>query len=183
MKYLTKVILIVILFTSCKTGSDQLTYKQQSLEEKSIDSKWLHLNKDIIDEILSNTAITLKDIKLDTSVKLIQTLYYYGGDLPPATMYLYENGLLILDSGFYSKNNENRFFLWSSFDNSGIRFTFIDNRINFDRSAEVAEWHLKNHKDYVHFIDIENRHIVFGFVYGGLFYGGFIFYPNENPYK
>jgi len=185
MKYIIILISSIILFTNCETGKEQLSIKQQEkgIDGISVDAYCTNLNKDIIKEVLLNTSINSKDIKLDESVILDHTLYYEGSDIPSATMYFYKNGLLVLNSVFFSENMENyenRFFLWETFEDYGIKLTYIDNRIDFECSVKVAEYHLKNHKSCVYSIDVDNKQIVYGFPYdNGLFFGGFIFYPNK----
>ena len=176
---------LILLFTNCETDKNQLTIWQveEPIKNKNIDPKWLSLNQEIINEILANTNITDKDIKFDKSGKLINTLYYYASANPAATMYFYENGILIFNSEWYSKNIENRFFLWKPYSNSGIQLTFIDKRSYFDVSVKIAEWHLKYAKGNIYSIDISKKQIVYGFTLGGLFFEEYNFYPKEDPYK
>lgn len=85
--------------------------------------------------------------------KLVGILYYPGGDMVPSEMYFYDNGLLVVDSGMFTKEKDKVYFIYHfSEDYMELNITYIDDRVNPQLYSNEA----------VQTIPIKKDQIVFG---------------------
>jgi hypothetical protein len=132
------------------------------------------INSDDLHELIINYELYCIDNCSEITwknVKILFTLSFEGTDVPPADMIFLTNSIMILNSRFYSQDNEKHYFKYI-LNNNELTLIPIDSRLNIVLIIETEKHNMVNDiRNYISINEIKN-YIIFNFgnVYKNSFY-------------
>ena len=102
---------------------------------------------------------------------------FEGGDIPPAEMHFWSNGLLVLESQLFSKTKTKVYLSWKmSQDSNRLDLTFIDSKVPFKEFLAVE----RSHPNHIVASDESSKTISYRvFEHQSIYFGNWIFEKRE----
>lgn len=136
----------------------------------------LNYNENIKQFLISYEKLVNDKTKIE-----ILTWYFPGGDMPPAEMHFFSNGLLIVDSEIFSPKKEKYYFLYSFSENKNrLKIFHCDRRIDF-KSDDLLETNQSYLGKDVSDINADEKSVTYNSNFGkGITFYNWVFSENKK---